>query len=404
MHDVTSFGGWILLVSAALAAALYAAKLSERLSLPTAAPFLVVAAIASDIFPSLDVSNRTVVRVATVALIVILFDGGLGIGWGRVRGAALPIAALGTLGTFATAGGAALVAHWALGFGWTAAGLVGAAVAPTDPAVMFSVLGGQEVGGRTGTILEGESGANDPVGIALMIGLVELATHEHETFWIVVREFALQMAVGLAVGVAGGLLLAQAFHHVSFPNAGLYTVRGLAGAGVVYGVATVAHGSGFLAVFIAGLLLGDIRAPFSAEIGIFHEALSSLAEIVVFGVLGLTISISSLGASVWADGLLLAAVVALVVRPLVVAWLLAPARLTTGERAFVVWGGLKGAVPILLAAFAVDQGIAEAHRIYDLVFVVVLASVLVQGTTIQLAARRLGVPMERIAPGGRAAP
>src|SRR5262249_35770435 len=163
---------------------------------------------------------------------------------------------LGILGTFATAGGVALFAHWAFGFGWTSAGLLGAAIAPTDPAVMFSVLGNREVAGRTGTILEGESGANDPVGIALMIGMVELATHSDATFWIVVREFAVQMAVGLAVGVGGGLLMVQVIRRVSFPSVGLYTLRGLAGAAIVYGVAAVADGSGFLAVFIAGLIVG----------------------------------------------------------------------------------------------------------------------------------------------------
>src|SRR4051812_29317925 len=119
MHDVTVFGAWILLVAGALAVALYTTKLSERLSVPTAAPFLVAAAIASDIFPSLEVGTETVVRVATVALIVILFDGGLSIGLQRFRTAAVPIVALGVLGTFATAGGAALFAHWALGFDWT---------------------------------------------------------------------------------------------------------------------------------------------------------------------------------------------------------------------------------------------------------------------------------------------
>src|SRR5438105_11384852 len=191
-----------------------------------------------------------------------------------------------------------------------------------------------------------------PVGIALTIGMVELATHADASFWIVVREFAFQMSIGLAVGVAGGLLMVQAIRRVSLPSSGLYTLRGLAGAGIVYGIAAVAHGSGFLAVFIAGLVVGDMRAPFRTEIGVFQEALSSLAEIVVFGVLGLTIAISSLGTGVWGDGLLLAAVLALLVRPLVAGALLAPARLRHGERAFVIWGGLKGAVPILLAAFA----------------------------------------------------
>jgi len=398
VHDVTTFGAWILLTAAAIGAALYTTKLVQRVSVPFAAPFLLVAAIASDLYPSLGVSTTTVVRLATVALIVILFDGGLGIGWRRMRSSLVPVASLGVIGTFATAGGIALIAHLALGFGWTAAGLLGAALAPTDPAVMFSVLGDREVAGRTGTILEGESGANDPVGIALMIGMIELALHPHATFWIVVREFAIQMSIGLAIGVAGGLLLAQAIRRVSFPSAGLYTLRGLAGAGIVYGLATVAHGSGFLAVFVAGLLVGDVRAPFRDEIGIFQEALSSLAEIVVFGALGLTITISSVSARTWGDGLLLAALLALVVRPLVVAPLLAPARLRNGERVFVIWSGLKGAVPILLAAFVVERHIPAAARIYDLVFVVVLASVVVQGTTVPFAARRLGIRMHRLAP------
>jgi len=133
---------------------------------------------------------------------VILFQGGSSIGRRRFRVAAIPIATLGVLGTFATAGLVALFAHWALGLGWVTAGLLGAAVAPTDPAVMFSVLGEREVAGRTGTILEGESGANDPVGIALMLGMIQLATHADATFWVVVRVFCEQMAIGLAIGLS----------------------------------------------------------------------------------------------------------------------------------------------------------------------------------------------------------
>jgi cell volume regulation protein A len=402
VDEVTSFGGDILLVAAALTAALFASKLSERLSIPTAAPFLVAAAAASDVFPGLGVSTDTVIRVATVALVVILFDGGFSIGWRRFRAAAVPIASLGVLGTFATAGGAAAFAHYAIGLDWTAAGLLGAAIAPTDPAVMFSVLGDREIGGRSGTILQGESGANDPVGIALMIGMIELAEHPGSSFWIVVREFALEMSIGLAVGVAGGLVLGEALKRFTLPSAGLYTLRTLAGAGIVYGAATVAGGSGFLAVFVAGLVVGDVRAPFKAESEVFQEALSSLAEIVVFLLLGLTIGISGLGAGVWGDGLLVAAALALVIRPAVAALLLWPIHVRRGEIAFIAWGGLKGAVPILLAAFALGRGIESASRIYDLVFVVVLASVLVQGTTIAFAAERLGVPMRRIAPAERA--
>jgi potassium/hydrogen antiporter len=402
VHDVTSFGGIVLLGAAALGAALLASKLSERVSVPGAALFLVIAAVASDIFPFLKVSTSTVERIATLALIVILFDGGASIGWRRFRPSAVPIAVLGVVGTFATAGAVALFAHWAFGFAWVTAGLIGAAIAPTDPAVMFSVLGDREITGRTGTILEGESGANDPVGIALMIGMIELATHDDASFWIVVREFSLQMAIGLAIGVLGGIGLGAVMTRLSLPSSGLYTVRTLAAAGIVYGVATVAHGSGFLAVFVAGLLVGDLRAPFKAEIEVFLDALAALAEIVVFIALGLTITISALDAERWAQGLLLAAFLALVARPLAVWPLLVPMHLRVGERLFVVWGGLKGAVPILLAAFAFTQDVDHARDIYELVFVVVLASVVVQGGTISAAAARLGVEMRRVGPTPRA--
>jgi potassium/hydrogen antiporter len=404
VHELTHFGLIVLLGASALAAALLASKLSARTSIPAAALFLVAAAIASDVFPSLALSTTTVERVATLALIVILFDGGASIGRRRFRVAAVPIATLGTLGTFATAGIAAVFAHWALGLSWTLAGLLGAAVAPTDPAVMFSVLGEREVGGRTGTILEGESGANDPVGIALMLGLIQLATHSGDSFWIVVRVFCEQMAIGLAIGVAGGLAEEQLMRRVSLPSSGLYTVRTLAGAGIVFGLATVAHGSGFLAVFVAGLIVGDVRAPFKTEIVVFQEALSTLAEVVVFIALGLTITVSDIGATRWAEGIAVAAFVALVARPLCVGALLVPARLDAGERLFVIWGGLKGAVPILLATFAVANHVSGAQRIYELVFVVVLASVVVQGGTIPFAARRFGIPMRRIGPTPRVAP
>jgi cell volume regulation protein A len=395
MHDLTSFGLTILLVSAAL----LASKLSARTSIPSAAFFLVAAALASDLYPSLVLSISTVEKVATVALIVILFDGGSSIGWRRFRAAALPIVSLGVLGTFATAGLIAVFAHWVLGLTWVTAGLLGAAVAPTDPAVMFSVFGEREITGRTGTILEGESGANDPVGIALMLGMIELATHADASFWIVVRVFAEQMSIGLAIGVVGGLFERRLMQRVALPSAGLYTLRTLALAGLVYGVAAVAHGSGFLAVFVAGLIVGDVRAPFTAEIRVFQDGLAALAEIVVFVALGLTIDLSGLTSAHWIDGLLLAAFVALVARPIALAPLLAPARLRAGERLFVMWGGLKGAVPILLAAFALGRHVEDAQRIYETVFVVVLASVIVQGGTIGVAARRLGVELRAMPRG-----
>ena len=396
MSEISDFGLVLLILAGGFSLALIAIRITSRLPVPAPALFLLGAAVVSDIFPDLqeDVSIRTVERIAVVALIVILFQGGMHIGWRRFRGAATPIVLLGTVGTFATAAVMTVAARLLLDVDWTTAGLIGAALAPTDPAVTFSVLGQKEIVGRTGTILEGESGMNDPVGIALMIGIVELADEADATFWVVVEEFVVEMSVGLAAGIAGGLLLGQVIRRYSLPSEGLYPLRTLAAAGLIYGVASIAQGSGFLAVFVAGILIGDARAPFKAEIERFHGALASLAEIAVFVALGITLDLTDVvtSSTLW-EGIGLALVLAFVARPLGVWPLLARRRLRRGEQLFVMWGGLKGAVPILLGTLAVLADVDDARRIYELIFVVVAFSVLVQGSTIPWAARRLGVRM-----------
>lgn len=397
MQEISDFAAIVLVVAAGFLLALLSTKLTERLRVPAPVLFLLAAAVVSHAFPQVGehFSIRTVERIGVVALIVILFDGGMEVGWRRFRVSAVPIASLGVLGTFATAAAIAAFVHVAFDLSWTTAGIVGAALAPTDPAVMFSVLGNREVGGRSGTILEGESGANDPVGIALMIGMLEFATSDDASFWSVLGEFSLEMAVGLAAGVAGAALLLPLMRRVTLPSEGLYPIRTLLAAALIYGAASLLHGSGFLAVFVAGLLLGDARAPYKREIERFQASLASLAEIVVFIALGITIDLGSLGeGDVWLDGLLIALFLALVARPLVAGILLAPVRLRWGERVFIAWGGLKGAVPILLAAFAVLAAVDQADRIYGIVFVVVAFSVLVQGSSLPHAAARLGIPME----------
>ncbi len=399
MSETLDFAGIVLIVAGAFTAAVAMSKLTERFPVPGPALFLLAAAVASDIFPALTLPIRSVERIGVVALIVILFDGGMHVGLRRFRSAAVEITVLGTVGTFATAGLIALAAHSFFDFGWTTAGILGAALAPTDPAVMFSVLGKREIAGRSGTILEGESGANDPVGIALMIGMLEFATHPNASFAVVVREFAIEMSVGLAIGVVGGRLLLPLMRRVTLPSEALYPLRTLAFVGVIYGAAGVAHGSGFLAVFVAGLFVGDERAPRKGEIERFHTSLASLAEIVVFTTLGLTIEIGKLGeGNAWLDGLLLAVILAFVARPIVVWPLLLRSGLRRGERLFIMWGGLKGAVPILLGTLVVLQNVHDATRVYQIVFVVVAFSVIVQGTSIPFVAPALGIPMRLAEP------
>ena len=402
MTEISDYGAIVLVVSGGLLLALASTKLTALLRIPAPGLFLLVAAVASDLWPRLGgtLSLLTVERLATVALVVILFDGGMHIGWRRMRRSAVPVLSLGVLGTFATCGLLAVAAHELLGLPWIVAGLIGAALAPTDPAVMFSVLGGKEIRGRSGTVLEGESGANDPVGIALMIGMLELARHPGGSFLIVLKEFAIEMAIGLAIGVVAARVLLPLMRRVTLPNDALHPFGALAAAGAVYGVTAVAHGSGYLAVFLAGLLIGDERAPYKGEIERFAKSVASVAEVVVFIALGLTFSISSLGdGNLWRDGLVLAALLAFVVRPLVVGVLLAPVRMRWGERGFIAWGGLKGAVPILLGAFAVLDAAPQADRVYGIVFVAVALSVLVQGSTMPAAARLLRVPMAEGDPG-----
>ncbi len=399
MSEIGEFGAAILVVSGTVFVALLGMRLADRISLPYAALFLAGAVLVGELVPGADelLSVEEVERIAVVALIVILFHGGLHIGPRRFRRSAGPILALGVVGTFLTAGVLALAARYVLGFDWIEAGLVGAALAPTDPAVTFSVFGAREVRGRSGTILEGEAGMNDPVGIALMIGMIELATADDGHLSDVAGEFAREMALGLAAGVVGALALLPVIRRVRLTSPALYPIRVLAGAGIIYGLAAVVGGSGFLAVFVAGVLLGDAVAPRKGEIEDFHASLAGLAEIAAFIALGLSIAISDLEElATWGDGLVLALVLVLVARPLAALPLLLPAQLSRGERLFVVWGGLKGAVPILLGALAVLEGVDGAEHLYGIVFVVVLFSVVVQGSSVPYAARRLGIHFRRV--------
>ena len=229
-----------------------------------------------------------------------------------------------------------------------------------------------------------------------MIGMVELATSDDGSFGsLVVGEFLVEMGVGLAVGVAGALAIAGVIRFVPLPDRTLYPLAVIIAAGAVYGLAGVLHGSGFLAVFVAGILVGDLRYPARRAVRAFNGALANLGELSAFVALGLTINLAFIvEEGLWWRGLVLAVLLGFVVRP-VVAWpLLAAARLSHGERAFIVWSGLKGAVPILLASLAVVGGTDYSAEIYGIVFIVVLFSVVVQGTLVPTVASRLGVPID----------
>jgi potassium/hydrogen antiporter len=398
VSDSYRFAGLVLIVAGAGLLAVLSNRLTERVRVPAPLLVLVAAAVAVNTVPDLHVpSEHLVERLVSLALVCILFDGGLHMGWPRFRAALAPIAMLGVLGTFLTVAAAAAFIHVVIGIDWFPALLVATAISPTDPAVVFSVLGQREVSGRSGTILEGESGANDPVGIALMASLVTAGGLSAGAFAHIAGEFALQMVVGALVGVLGGRAMLWFMRAVPLPGEGLYPLRTAACALIVFGIATLAHGSGFLAVFVAGILLGDARAPYKREVERFHSALASLGEIVAFVMLGLTVDLHELThTDVWVPGLVIGVVVAAVVRPVVVGLCLVPARLRSNETRFVQFAGLKGAVPILLGSFILAAGVSGAERLYGIVVVVVVFSVLVQGSLVPTVANLLQLPMRTV--------
>jgi potassium/hydrogen antiporter len=400
LSDTAQYALVLALTSGVALGAVLVNRLSARLGVPAPIWMLVLAAVAVQLIPGMArPPDAVVTRIVTVALVLILFDGGRHIGWARLRPALVPIIVVGVLGTFLTAAGGSVLLHLGFGLAWYLALLVGTAVSPTDPAVVFSVLGRQEIAGRSGTILEGESGANDPVGIALMGGLLAAGGMSGAAVGGIAIEFVLQMAIGLAAGVGGGIALLAFMRRVSLPSEALYPLRTLASVLLLYGVTTLLHGSGFLAVFVAGIVIGGRRAPYQREIERFHAALAGLAEIVAFVGLGLTIDLTVLAQTdVWVPGLILGLALTIVIRPLVVGLCLLPADLERGERAFILFAGLKGAVPILLGLLLLTADVPDAERLYGIVVIVVIFSVVVQGGLVPTVARRLGVPMQPIRP------
>ncbi len=400
MSETERYALAVLLASLAALVAVLLNRLTERIKVPTPLLMLVGAAVVAHFVPAVRMPDVvTVEHVVTIALALILFDGGIHIGWRRFRAAWAPIASVGVLGTFLTAGAGAVLLHAAFGIDWYLAVLVATAVAPTDPAVVFSVLGQREIRGRSGTILEGESGANDPVGIALMGSLVAAGALTWSAVGGVALEFVLQMVIGGVVGLVSGRLLVVFMRRVPLPNEALYPLRTALCALAIYGIGTLAQGSGFLAVFVAGIVIGDPGAPYKREVERFHSALASLGEIVAFLVLGLTVDLVVIARpDVWLPGLVLGLALALVIRPVFAGLCLLPARLRPNELGFVLFAGLKGAVPILLGELLREAHVPEAERLYGIVVVVVVFSVLLQGGLVPLAVTLLHLPTRAVEP------
>lgn len=389
MSEYTDFFPKLALVVALLLAALIAAPLFGRIRLPSPAAFLAVGIAAGllGISPAGDLPVVTLEQAGAVALFVILFQGGLSTGLGAARTVLRPILALGILGTLATAAGLALAARFALGLQWSVALLVAVALAPTDPAAVYAVLRGRDGSDQARTVLEGESGFNDPAGIALMIAVTATVVGTHASYGHQSLRFVEQLAIGSLAGLIGGLILLRGIRLMRHLDDGTQAVAVVLGAILVGAVTTTLQGSGFLAVYIAGLILSDRWAREDGTRHAVPESLSAVAEPLLFATLGAAFA-PLVGATEIGLGLALLIISVFVVRPAVATACLIGSRLHAQDRALVSWGGLKGAVPLLLAGYPMLKHVAHSETVAAIVLVTTAASLVVQGGTLPLVADR----------------
>lgn len=387
--DPLLFAGAALLVAGVIAAGF-----AERLRAPGLLLFLGLGMVIGD--DGLALINLSDARLAqtigVMALVVILYEGGLVTSPAALRPVVRPALVLATVGVGVTAAVVAGAAHLVLDTSVTTALLIGAVVASTDAAAVFAVLRKAPLPRRLSSLLEAESGSNDPMAILLTVGL--LATVEgavSPTDWVV---FGLRQLVGgAAIGVASGWVGALALNRSRLGSTGLYPVLGLGVAGLAYGFATAGGTSGFLAVYVAGVVVAARAPRLRRALRTFHEGLAATAQIALFLLLGLLVFPSQLP-PVALDAAVIALTLVFVARPIAVSVCLALFKMPAREIAFAGWAGLRGAVPIVLATFPLTAGYEDGVLIFDVVFFVVLASAVVQGFTITPVAGRLGLRAE----------
>jgi potassium/hydrogen antiporter len=391
MHD----GTLILIAGSLLALGIAATLVAGRLRVPGLVLFLVLGmAIGSDglgliEFGSSESDVELARTIGIIALTLILFEGGLAAGWNEVRPVlrgALPLASLGTLITAVVTG---LLAHMLFELTVLQGLLLGSVIASTDSAAIFSVLRGSSINRKLARTLEAESGFNDPIAVLLVLGFIEwIQTPDDYGIADMAVLVVEQLAIGGVVGFAVGAVAVAAFKRAKFSTSGLYPVASIATAAIAFGGADQLGGSGFLAVYMAGLSLGAARIPARRTIDDFHAGLAWVAQIALFFTLGLLVFPSELG-EVALDGLLLAVVLTLIARPVATFLTTFPAGYSPREVTLVSWAGLRGAVPVVFATFPVIEAIPEAEHFFNLVFFVVITSALIQGATINPLARRL---------------
>jgi potassium/hydrogen antiporter len=382
----------ILVAGALLAAGIGGALLADRIRIPGLLLFLGLGMLAgSEGIGGIEFDDAELARtLGTIALILILLEGGLSAGWSEIRPVLGTAASLATVGTVVTAVVAGIAATLIFDLGTLEGMLIGAAIAATDSAAIFAVLRRSTLEKRLARSLEGESGMNDPVALLLVIGFIEWIQEPGFGLLDMAGLLVLKLAIGAVIGIAVGQAAVVGLSRVRLPTDGIYPVATIAIAALSFGLAEVAYGSGFLAVYLTGLALGSGRIPARRTVVAFHEGVGWVAQIGLFILLGLLVFPSTLD-DVAIEGLALSAVLILLARPLAAftATLLSPLNLR--ERTMLGWAGLRGATPIWLATFPVVAGVDPGGQLFAIVFFVVVTSTLVQGASFEPLAKRLGL-------------
>lgn len=369
-----------------------ASKVSEWLGVPALLMFLLIGMVAGSEGPGgIYFQDAAVAKfVGTLALAFILFSGGLDTDWQMIRPVLGPGIALATLGVVLTAVAVGLFAIPVLGFSLHEGLLLGAIMSSTDAAAVFAVMRSRKVSlkGKLKPLLELESGSNDPMAVFLTTAMISLLMEQDVSWWLIGVHFLVQMTVGAMVGLSCGWLTTKAFGKLRLEYEGLYPVTGIGVVLVIFGLAESIGGNGFLAVYVAGIVLGNSNFLHKRGLMRFHDGLGWLMQITMFLLLGLLVFPSRV-ATVAGSGLLVAAFLMLVGRPAAVFLTLLPSRMSLREKLLVAWVGLRGAVPIVLATFPRMAGVSQSDLIFDIVFFVVIASALFQGKTLMPLARFL---------------
>jgi potassium/hydrogen antiporter len=383
--------GLVLLVGAVVVlAAIVAVRVAHGIGLPGLLVFLGLGLALGEAGAGVRFDDSGLAEMLGLsALVLILAEGGLTTSWARARGAAPAALSLATVGVVVSIGVVAAAAYWLVGLDGRDALLLGAVLAPTDAAAVFSVLRKLPLPPRLSGMLEGESGLNDPPAV-LAVTLLSDVGHHPPAVALVAGQVAYQLAAGAAIGCAAGVLGAQVLRRAALPASGLYPIAVLALIVAAYGAATLARASGFLAVYVSALVLGNARLPHGPAIRGFAEGVAWLAQIGLFVMLGLLASPARLPAQIL-PALVAAAAVMLAARPAAVIAATLPLRVPWPQRAFMSWAGLRGAVPIVLATIPMSAGVPGATRLFDIVFVVVVINTAAQGPTLPWMARRLTV-------------